>query len=89
MILTIFSLFGGIMNFICSRNGEKNIATQLVHTCLGALTITVAFIALIVALNEYYRETVDNGTANLSIAFTVLALVGVLTLVFIKSFRRN
>lgn len=46
--------------------------------CMGALTITVAFIALILAFNLYYREIAGDINANLSTSLSVFALAGIL-----------
>ncbi|CAB3228804.1 unnamed protein product [Arctia plantaginis] len=83
-ILTVINLLAGIFNMFFNRT-RKLILLKILHICLGALTISVAFIALILAFDLYYREENGDINANLAIALSVFALFGILLLALLNN----
>ncbi|XP_004933387.1 transmembrane reductase CYB561D2 [Bombyx mori] len=78
LILTVISLIGGVVNLIFPKQTSALILRSL-HACFGLLTVSVAFICLCLGFDTIYRIVMGDVNANLSIAFTVMALIGVLS----------
>ncbi|XP_053614703.1 uncharacterized protein LOC128677701 [Plodia interpunctella] len=87
MILTMMSLIGGLINLFLS--GSKNsLLLKTVHSCVGSLALVIAFICLCFGFDNVYRAIFGNAAANMSISFTIFALVGVLLPPVVNTFNR-
>ncbi|CAB3256971.1 unnamed protein product [Arctia plantaginis] len=82
-LLTAINLLAGIFNMFFNRTRKLRLLRCL-HMCLGALTIFMAFIALILAFDLYYRIVNGDTIANLAIAFSVFALFGILLIALLN-----
>ncbi|KAJ8717241.1 hypothetical protein PYW08_005640 [Mythimna loreyi] len=79
MVLTTVSLVGGLVHLICSSMLSARIF-KLLYSCIMTLTLIIAFIAICLAFDQF-RIFATDTSANMAIAFTVLALVGMLMMI--------
>lgn len=87
MILTVVSLVGGAAKLTFPKK-LSSLVHRFLHVCIGILTLTVAFICLCFGFDTLYRDTMDDVNANLSIALTVVALIGTIASASLNMTRR-
>lgn len=78
MLLTAVSLVGGLVNLICTNLVNSSILKSI-YCGVMTLSLIIAFVAICLGLNMYKDSLLDTNT-NMAIAFTVLALVGMLAM---------
>lgn len=76
MLLTGVSLVGGLANLICMNLVNSSILKSL-YSCVMTLSLIIAFTAICLGFNT---RGGDDSSTNMAVAFTVLALVGMLAM---------
>ncbi|XP_048483651.1 uncharacterized protein LOC119690288 isoform X3 [Plutella xylostella] len=87
LLLTCLSMIGGIINLLFFKVNPKII--KILHTCLGLLTLCVAYLSLIFAFSDYSNIFL-NGVSNvrLAISLTVVGLGGLVASSIVNIFQR-
>ncbi|CAG5049256.1 unnamed protein product [Parnassius apollo] len=88
MIFTFFSLVSGLVNLIYMQFRNHINLTKIVHSVLGSLAISTAYICLCLGFHDLYRNIFGDKNANISIVLAAFALIGTLTSACTNIFRR-
>ncbi|CAK1584533.1 unnamed protein product [Parnassius mnemosyne] len=88
MICTFFSLVSGLVNLISMQFRNNINLTKIVHSAMGSLAISTAYICLCLGFHNLYRNVFGDKNANLSIVLAAFALIGTLTSASTNIFRR-
>lgn len=77
MILTCVSLVAGFMGLVCPKV-FATLLHRILHALIGLATLFFAFVCLCLGFNDLYRDVLGDENADLSIAMTSVALVGIM-----------
>lgn len=86
MILAFCNLLGGVLTLILPKMNSNLI--KILHSFIGAATLSVAFISVIFAFHNYYRDVAGDRNANMAIVVAVLALAGTLLMTMVRTVKR-